>query len=105
MERLEQVDTLTGEQYVTWLCPVCGRREREQGERTRILDYGDGPTPEDAARYAEMAETPAGRLELAAELRRQPLHDRIYIDQAGLLALAHELGAEGIGPPIRIEFS
>ena len=102
MERSEHTDALTGEQSVIWTCPICGRREREQDGRFTTLDYGDAPTPEDAERFAEMAETPAGRLELSAILRRYPRHSRFYVDQGWLMQMADDAGVEGIGPPVRL---
>lgn len=101
MERREQVDALTGAESVTWLCPVCGRLERDG---VVVVD-GDAPTAEDAARFAEMAKTPAGRLALSAILRSYPLHDKWHTDQAGMTRLAAELGVNGIGPPVRVEFA
>lgn len=100
MARAVQVDALSGDEAVVWSCPVCGRVERDG---VVVID-GDAPTADDATRFAEMAKTPAGRLDLSAILRRYPLHDKVWIDQAGMMALAGDVPA-GIGPALRLEWS
>ena len=102
MNRTGHVDALTGEEFVLWTCPICGRVERERGEQTTVLVEGNAPTAEDALRFAEMAETPAGRLELSRILAAYPCHDKVYIDQAGMRALH---GIENDGMPLVLSFT
>ena len=95
-----------GVESILWTCPICGRVEREREDGGTIVTVpGNAPTAEDAERFAELAETPAGRLELSHILYAYPHHDRVYVDQPGLMALAAELGVEeGIGPAVVLSF-
>ena len=106
LNRTEHVDTLTGEESVLWTCPICGRVERDQDGQTTVPIEGDAPTAADAERFAEMAETPAGRMELSPILAAYPRHDRGFvIDQDWFRQWAKENGIEeGIGPPLGLSF-
>ena len=106
MNRTERVDALTGKEFVLWTCPICGRVEREQdGQKPTVPVEGNAPTAEDALRFARMATTPAGRLKLSHILYAYPHHDRLYIDQAGMRALATEHGIEDDGMPLVLSFT
>ena len=107
MKGRDCVDALTGEEYRLWVCPICGRTEKEMDGATTVLTEGDAPTAEDATKFAELAQTPAGRIELSGILRRYPGHDKRWIDQDAMLALAAELGVDApvtTGPPVVLRF-
>jgi len=106
LNRTAHVDALTGDEYTLWTCPQCGRVERDQDEKTTVPVEGDAPTAEDAVRFAEMAETPAGRLELSGILAAYPRHDRgEIIDNAWFRQWAKDNEIEeGIGPMLGLTF-
>lgn len=86
--RQERVNHLTGEQAILWVCPECGytvqEEMTEEGPWYRTVVQGDSPGPEDAAEFAELAKTQAGRIELGARLASYPRHSGYYLDESGL---------------------
>lgn len=90
------VNPLTGRECIILTCPICGYQEGVERNpyRVRVLKPGEGmPTPEDAAEFARLCETPEGRLEVSQRLARIPSHVYTEIDGGALHELARSVGA------------
>lgn len=102
----ERVDALTGELWALLDCPFCDHQEklsRDTGKVT-VLRLGEGePTAEDAAEFAELCRTPAGRAAVAQRLALIPQHLYIEVDTAELARSVGRDPAERPGEvPVRL---
>lgn len=72
-----QVDPLTGEEWDLLECPTCGYLAQYQARpyKCRVLRLGEGMlTPEDAAEFAALGDTPEGHLAVMKRFARAPSH-------------------------------
>ena len=88
----QQVDALTGDEYILFTCPLCTFQQRRLPDGKIETMRDDAITEADAAEFAELDKTPVGRLEVSRRLRQAPGHSIMQIgseDEWREVAKAH----------------